>query len=158
MHKESEAIEHAVGIPLLHIADATAAAIRRAGQKRAGLLGTRFTMEDPFYSSRTREKFKIETVVPSPTSRQLVHDVIYGGLCHGVVRSESRKEFQNIICELAAAGADAVILACTEIEMLVSPADSDLPAYASTTLHALAAVDFALQTQTVAAFASFGPI
>jgi aspartate racemase len=145
MHKESEAIEHAVRIPFLHIVDATAAAIRKAGQKRAGLLGTRFTMEDPFYSSRLREKFKIDTVVPSSKSRQLVHDAIYGELCHGVVRPETRKQVQNIIGELAAAGAEAVILGCTEIELLISQADSDLPAYASTTLHARAAVDFALQ-------------
>ena len=135
MHKEAEAIERAVRIPFLHIVDATAAVIRTAGQKRVGLLGTRFTMEEPFYSSRLQDKFEIETVVPSATSRQLIHEVIYRELCRGVILQESREQFQGIIRELAAAGAEAIILGCTEIELLISQADSHLPAYASTSIH-----------------------
>ena|SRR5215469_10123263 len=145
MHKECEAIEGAVQIPFLHIVDAMAAAIKKAGQKRVGLLGTRFTMEDSFYSSRLRQGFEIEAVIPSAASRQLIHDMIYGELCQGLIRPESRREFQRVIREVADAGAEAVILGCTEIELLISESDSDLPVYASTTMHARTAVDFALQ-------------
>ena len=143
MHKLADAITATVGIPLLHIVDVTATAINKSHQKRVGLLATKFTMEEAFYAERMLDKFGIEVIVPSPPSRQLVHNVIYRELCHGVIRDESRERFQEIIRELAGIGAESIILGCTEIELLIST-DSPLPTYPSTTIHAHAAVDFAL--------------
>jgi aspartate racemase len=144
MHKLADSITGAVSIPLLHIADATAAAILNAGHKRVGLLGTKFTMEQLFYASRIQDNFGIEVIVPPDDSRQLIHDVIYDELCHGIIRPESRVRYQKIIGELAASGAESVILGCTEIGLLISGEDSPLPVHDSTTLHAMAAVEFAL--------------
>jgi aspartate racemase len=144
MHKVADSIAASVRIPLLHIADATAAVIQLTAHTRVGLLGTRFTMEDPFYADRLRERFGIEVLIPPPASRQRVHDVIYGELCHGVIRKESRAEYRQIIAALAAEGAQSVILGCTEIGLLISPEDSAIPVHDSTVLHAHAAVDFAL--------------
>jgi aspartate racemase len=144
VHKLADTVERSVRIPLLHIADVTAAAIRRNGRRRVGLLGTRFTMEEDFYVERIRARFGIEVIVPPPRSRQAVHDVIYGELCHGVVRPESREAYRGIIAGMAERGAEAVILGCTEIGLLISGKDSPLPVYDSTSIHAHAAVDFAL--------------
>jgi aspartate racemase len=144
MHKVADSITRSVHIPLLHIVDTTAAAIRQAGHKRVGLLATRFTMEEPFYTGRMRDRFGIDVVIPSPASRQIVHKIIYRELCHGVIRQESREKYQNVIRELSEAGAESIILGCTEIELLISAADSHLPVHPSTTIHAAAAVDFAL--------------
>jgi aspartate racemase len=144
MHKLADRITGAVRIPLLHIVDAVAQAIQRAGQRRVGLLGTRFTMEQPFYADRLRRHLGIETIVPSDTDRQVVHDAIYNELCHGVIREDSRAAFQAIIARLASEGAESVVLGCTEIGLLVSQADSSLPVHDSTRIHAVAAVDFAL--------------
>ena len=101
VHKLAETIGRAVEIPLLHIADVTAAAMERDGRTRVGLLGTRFTMEEGFYVERIRERFGIEVIVPPPASREVVHEVIYGELCHGVVRRESREKYRGIIAGLA---------------------------------------------------------
>ena len=144
MHKIADCITGAIRLPFLHIADATAQAISEAGQRRVGLLGTKFTMEQPFYADRMRQRFGIETVVPAPAERQQIHDIIYDELCHGVIRPESRAGFQRIIDGLAGEGAEAVILGCTEIGLLISAADSSLPVYDSTAIHARAAVDYAL--------------
>ena len=144
MHKLAESITDSVRIPMLHIADAVAHAIRESGQRQVGLLGTRFTMEQSFYGDRMRERFGIETIVPSPADRQVVHDTIYNELCHGVIRKESREAFQQIIARLAAAGAESVILGCTEIGLLISQSDACLPVHDSTLIHANAAVEFAL--------------
>jgi aspartate racemase len=145
MHKVADCITSAVEIPLLHIADAVGQAIRDSGHARAGLLGTRFTMEEPFYADRLRERFGIETVIPTAADRQRIHDVIYDELCHGVVRSESRAQFQAIIGRLADQGAQSVILGCTEIGLLISQAGSTMPLHDSTVLHARAAVDYAME-------------
>jgi len=123
MHKLADAITATVGIPLLHIVDATASAIDKSNEKRVGLLATKFTMEEAFYAERMRDKFGIEVIVPSPPSCQLVHDVIYQELCHGVIREESRERYQEIIRELAGIGAQSIILGCTEIELLISGKD-----------------------------------
>jgi aspartate racemase len=144
MHKVADCITAAVRIPLLHIADVTAAAIRRDGLRRAGLLGTRFTMEETFYADRVRNRFGIDVLVPSEASRQVVHDVIYGELCHGAILPESREKYRQIISELAARGAEGVILGCTEIGLLISAENSPLRVYDSTVLHAHAAVELAL--------------
>ena len=145
MHKLADSVTGAVRIPLLHIADATAEAIRQAGQRRVGLLGTKFTMEQPFYADRLHQGFGIETLIPGDADRQLIHEVIYEELCHGMVRKASREAFRAIIARLAADGAEAVILGCTEIGLLLSQADSSLPVHDSTVLHARAAVEFALR-------------
>jgi aspartate racemase len=144
MHKLCDSITSAVQLPLLHIADAVAEAIRRSGQHRVGLLGTKFTMEEPFYADRMRERFGIATIVPSPADRQVVHDTIYNELCHGIVRESSRAAYQQIMARLAAEGAESVILGCTEIGLLISQEDSSLPVHDSTRIHAAAAVEFAL--------------
>lgn len=145
MHKVADSITRAVRIPLLHIVDVTAAAIRESHQKRVGLLATKFTMEETFYLERMRNPFGIEVIVPSPASRQRVHDVIYRELCHGVVRQESRELYQEIIRELAREGAESIVLGCTEIELLISQRNSKVPVHPSTSIHAHAAVDFALR-------------
>ena len=145
MHKLAESITQAVQIPLLHIVDVTAAVIKQSHEKRVGLLATKFTMEEPFYAKRMRNKYGIEVIVPSAASRQVVHDVIYQELCHGVIRQESRERYQETMEELAEKGAESIILGCTEIELLISQKDSRLPVHPSTTIHAQAAVEFAMR-------------
>jgi amino-acid racemase len=144
MHKLAGCITSAVHIPMLHIADAVGQAVERSGHHCVGLIGTRFTMEQSFYSDRLRQRFGIETLVPLPADRQIVHDVIYNELCQGVIRDESRAAFKNVIARLGEEGAEAVILGCTEIGLLISQKDSILPVHDSTKIHAITAVEFAL--------------
>ena len=144
MHKVAAAIESAVAIPLLHIADATGAAIRAAAHTRVGLLGTRFTMEQDFYRQRLEQRHSLEVLVPDGEARNTVHRIIYDELCQGRVLDESRLGYRRIIAELGARGAQAVILGCTEIVMLIGPRDSSLPVFDTTSLHACAAVEWAL--------------
>lgn len=144
MHKVAPAVTAAVSIPLLHIADPTGAAIRAAGMKRIGLLGTAFTMEEPFYRERLAERFGLETLVPDAADRRLIHRVIFDELCLGSIREESRAAFRQVIARLAEQGAEAIILGCTEIGLLVRAADSPVPLYDTTRLHAEAAVAAAL--------------
>jgi aspartate racemase len=141
MHAVAEAIAAATSVPLLHIADATAAAIQADGVNRIGLLGTRFTMEHNFYRRRL-EGHGLEVVVPDAPQRELVHRIIYDELVRGVVDDSSRREILRVIEDLAAAGAAGVIAGCTEIELLVGPDDVALPYYPTMRLHALAAVDW----------------
>lgn len=143
MHKVADAISAAVTVPLLHVVDVVADAIRAAGIETVALLGTRFTMEDPFYRDRL-ETHGITALVPSAEDRRVVHDVIYDELVLGVVREESRAAYREIIGRLVDGGAEGVILGCTEIELLVSTDDCPVPAFPTTTLHARAAVDFVL--------------
>ena len=144
MHKVAGSIESAVPIPLLHIADATGDAIRQAGHSTVGLLGTRFTMEEAFYRDRLRERHGLQVLVPDEADRGIVHRVIYEELCLGLVRPGSRAEYARILAGLAARGAQAVILGCTEISMLVGPGDSELPLFDTTAVHAQAAAVRAL--------------
>jgi aspartate racemase len=144
MHKLASHIEGAVGIPMIHIADATAKAIQMEEIKKIGLIGTGFTMEQDFYKGRLTEKFGLEVIVPAKTDRDIVHRVIYEELVQGKVIEASKLEYVRIMRELVAQGCEGIILGCTEIMMLVSQADSDVPVFDTTTLHALAAVDFAL--------------
>ncbi|MDD0841311.1 aspartate/glutamate racemase family protein [Pseudomonas sp. Gutcm_11s] len=144
MHKVAAAIEAATDLPLLHIADPTAAAIRSAGLQRVGLLGTRFTMEQPFYRERLEQRHGIEVLVPDDADRDLVHRVIYEELCLGVIREESRLAYRALIERLIARGAEAVILGCTEIGLLVGAEDASVPLFDTTLLHARAAADQAL--------------
>lgn len=143
MHKVADAIEAAIGIPLLHLADVTADAVRRAGLDAVALLGTRFTMEQPFYADRLRSH-GLEVLVPDETDRTLVHDVIYDELVLGVVREGSRAAYVDVVRRLVDRGAQGVVLGCTEIELLIGPGDLEVPVFATTALHARAAVDFAL--------------
>lgn len=144
MHKVAPQMEAAVSIPLLHIADATGAAITAAGHRTVGLLGTRFTMEQDFYRERLREVHGLQVIVPDADDRSLVHDVIYDELCRGVVRDSSREAYRRIMDALVASGADAIILGCTEIGLLVGAQDARVPLFDTTALHANAAVDAAL--------------
>ncbi|HDN9025806.1 TPA: aspartate/glutamate racemase family protein [Aeromonas veronii] len=144
MHKVAPEIEAAINIPLLHIADATAAKLRADGITRVGLLGTRFTMEQDFYKGRLQERFGLAVLVPDEAGRERVHRIIYDELCLGEIRESSRVEYLAIIEGLAAAGAEAVILGCTEIALLVGDARAAVPLYDTTAIHAEAAVALAL--------------
>lgn len=139
MHKVADAVEAASGLPLLHIADPTGAAIRASGLRRIGLLGTRFTMEQAFYRQRLSERHGLEVIVPDEADRERVHRVIYDELCLGQVREPSRDAYRRIIASLAARGAQGVILGCTEIGLLIGPADVAVPLFDTTALHARAA-------------------
>lgn len=143
MHRVADAIERAVTLPFLHIADPTGDALRTVGVERVALLGTRYTMELPFYAARLAERFGIEVLTPHAEDRDTVHRVIYEELCHGLIEPASRAAYAAIIGRLAARGAQAVILGCTEITLLIGERDSPLPVFDTTALHAQAAVDFA---------------
>ncbi|MEP4891906.1 MAG: aspartate/glutamate racemase family protein [Aliiglaciecola sp.] len=144
MHKVADMVEQATKLPLIHIADATAKALIKNQIQKVGLLGTRFTMEQDFYKQRLQDKFAIEVVIPNQTERDLVHNVIYDELCLGKINPCSREAYLTIMQNLVDNGAQAIILGCTEIALLVSQNDTDIPLYNTTDIHALAAVDFAL--------------
>tara|TARA_R110000824_G_scaffold43078_5_gene126290 strand:- start:65247 stop:65939 length:693 start_codon:yes stop_codon:yes gene_type:complete len=144
MHKVAPAIEQAITIPLLHIADATALQLQADGINRVGLLGTRFTMEQNFYIGRLEEQFGIKVVVPEQSERDTIHQVIFDELCQGRIEDVSRQRYLAIIDSLYAQGAQAVILGCTEIAMLVSQQDTAVPLYDTTALHVQRAVAWAL--------------
>ncbi|MFF3399830.1 aspartate/glutamate racemase family protein [Streptomyces sp. NPDC002659] len=143
MHKVAGQVEAAVSVPLLHLADATADAVRAQGITRIGLLGTAFTMEQDFYRDRLAGH-GLDVLTPDAEGRALVHRVIYEELCLGVVREESRAAYQDVIAQLVAAGAEGVVLGCTEIELLIGEKDSPVPVFPTTRLHVEAAVDAAL--------------
>jgi len=145
MHKVAPAIEREIGIRLLHIADATAGEIKGAGISTVGLLGTSFTMEQEFYRGRLVERHGIEVLIPDDREREAVHRVIYDELCAGEIRDDSRAEYVEVIEGLAARGAEAVVLGCTEIPLLVRPADSPIPVFDTTAIHARRAVEWSLE-------------
>ena len=147
MHRMAEAVQNAVSVPLLHIADPTARRIRKAGLRRIGLLGTAFTMEHDFYKGRLRDLHGLDVVVPDEHDRAVVHRIIYDELVAGKVMSASRDAYRQIIARLVADGAEAVILGCTEIMLLVKPEDSPVPLFDTTALHAEAAIAMALEGQ-----------
>ena len=142
MHKMADEIEAATGLQVLHIADATADAIKSQGVKNPGLLATRFTMEQDFYKGRLAEKHGLMTVVPNLEERGEIHAIIYDQLCRGIVQDSSRNTFKHIISRLIEEGADGMILGCTEIPMLISQSDCAVPIFDTTALHAAAAVSF----------------
>jgi aspartate racemase len=144
MHKVTGAIEQAVSIPLLHIADPTALAIKQAGLTTVGLLGTRFTMEQDFYRSRLEKNHGLTVLTPPASGRDRVHQIIYQELCLGQVKDASRKTYLRVIDDLRQQGAQAVILGCTEIAMLVQTQHTDLPLFDTTALHARSAALWAL--------------
>lgn len=145
MHKVAPEVEAAINIPLMHIADATAEVLLEKGIARVGLLGTAFTMEQDFYRGRLADKYGLEVIIPETPERQLVHDIIYQELCLGKIATPSRHRYLEIIDQLAARGADAVILGCTEIGLLVQQSDTMVPLLDTTAIHAQRAVQFACQ-------------
>ena len=145
MHRVASEIEQAISIPLLHIADATALKLKDDNITRVGLLGTRFTMEHNFYKSRITELFGIEVLVPEPDERTLLHAIIYDELCLGKIENTSRQQCLEIISRLFARGAQAVILGCTEIALLISQDHTSIPLYDTTVIHAKQAVSYALK-------------
>ena len=145
MHKVAPAIEAAVRIPLFHIADPTAGEIQRAGLRKVGLLGTRFTMEQAFYKERLRGRHGLDVVVPAADDRDIVHRIIYDELCLGRVVDSSRDAYRRIIADLVAQGAQAVILGCTEISLLVTQQDAAVPLFDTTAIHAHRAALWALE-------------
>jgi len=144
MHKVAPEIEAQISIPILHIADATAKQLQQDGIKRVGLLGTRFTMEQVFYKGRLQQQFGIDVLIPDAEQRQQVHRVIYEELCMGTIRPESRAQYVEIVEDLHRRGAQAVILGCTEIALLIQQHDTDVPLYDTTKIHAEQAVQLAL--------------
>jgi aspartate racemase len=145
MHKMADEVQRAIQIPLLHIADVTAGAVKANGQSRVGLLGTKFTMEQDFYKGRLKEIHGLDVLIPEDKERQVIHDILYNELCLGEIKELSREKFQSIIQNLVKRGAQGVILGCTEIPLIVRQEDYEIPLYDTTALHAQAAVDFALQ-------------
>ena len=143
MHRCAEAIEAAIGVPFLHLADATARAVVEAGVEQVALLGTRYTMEQDFYRARL-ERHGLSVIVPDEPDRTLVHDVIYGELVQGVVSPISQDAYLHVIDRLVERGAQGVIAGCTEIELLVGPDDVEVPYFPTTALHARAAARWAL--------------
>jgi aspartate racemase len=144
MHKVASAVEASAGLPLLHIVDATAEAVVAAGHRKVGLLGTRYTMEQRFYRDRLLHPHGLEAIVPDEPDRAIVHRVIFEELCHGQVSRPSRAEYRRIIAALASRGAEAIVLGCTEIAMLVDAGDASVPLFDTTVIHAQRAVDVAL--------------
>jgi aspartate racemase len=145
MHKVAAQVEAAVDIPLLHIADATAARVQAAGLACVGLLGTKFTMEEAFYRGRLESRHGLSVLTPPADQRALVHGVIYGELCLGAVKADSRRGFQQVVADLVARDARGVILGCTEIGLLLRQADAPVPLFDTATIHAEAAALYALE-------------
>jgi aspartate racemase len=145
MHKMAGEVQHAIGIPLLHIADATGEAIRATPSRRPALLATRYTMEQDFISGRLLDRYGIDVVVPKERDRIELHRIIYDELCLGVVNPKSKTAFLAMIEDFRGEGADGVILGCTELGMLLTQAEMDIPVFDTALIHVRAAVDFALQ-------------
>jgi len=144
MHRMADQVQAQIRIPLLHIADATAARVKAQGLQRIGLLGTRFTMEEGFYRGRLVEKHGLDVLLPGKEDREIVHRVIYDELVLGQIRPASKEQYRHIMARLVAEGAEGIILGCTEISLLVSDQDSPVPLFDTTRIHAEAAVEYAL--------------
>ncbi len=145
MHKLADTVQAGIGIPLLHIADATAEQIKQAGLQRMGLLGTRFTMEEDFYRGRLASQHGLQVVIPNREDRDTVHRIIYEELCVGTIRPESKVQMAGIMSRLVDLGAQGIILGCTELGLLLDAGDTCVPLFDTTRSHALAAVEYALQ-------------
>jgi len=145
MHIMAEAMEKELNIPILHISDATAEEIKRNGIKKVGLLGTKFTMEKDFYKGRLINRHGIDVIIPDEDDRNIVHDIIYNELCMGKVKDSSREKYIEIINKMIQNGAEGIILGCTEICMLISEKDVDIPVFDTTRIHGRYAADFAVK-------------
>jgi aspartate racemase len=146
MHKVAADIEASVRIPLLHIADPTAAEIKAAGFSKVGLLGTRFTMEQAFYKDRLSDRHGLQVITPGAEDRDVIHRIIYEELCLGTILDASRLEYRRVIAALVRQGAEAIVLGCTEIALLVTQQDSSVPLFDTTGIHARKAAELALST------------
>jgi len=144
MHKMADEVQENIGIPLLHIVDATAEKIKAQGMKKVGLLGTRFTMEEEFYRGRLEERHGLEVLIPDEKERQDIHEILYTELCMGQIKKLSQDRFEQIIGNLESRGAEGIILGCTEIPLLVKQEDYKIPLFDTTSLHATQAVEFAI--------------
>jgi aspartate racemase len=144
MHKLYDTLQQNIQIPLLHIADATAEIIKAEGIHKIALLGTRFTMEENFYKGRLVDNYGLEVIIPGSEDMEIVHRIIYDELCAGIIQSESKQRYKDIIQRLVQDGAKGIILGCTEIGLLVKQADSPVPLFDTTEIHAKAAVKYAL--------------
>jgi aspartate racemase len=147
MHKLYDLIQKSVQIPLLHIADATAETIKAEGIQRIALIGTRFTMEENFYKGRLTENYGLDVIIPSPEDMEIIHRIIYDELCAGIIQSDSKQKYKDIIQRLVQEGAEGIILGCTEIGMLVKQEDSPVLLFDTTEIHAKAAVKYALDNR-----------
>lgn len=145
MHKMADDVQNSIKIPLLHIADATAEIIKAQGLKKIGLLGTKFTMEEDFYKGRLIKKYGLDVLIPDEKDRQIVHDVIYHELCLGKINQSSKDQFIRVINKLVDSGAEAVILGCTEIPLLVKQEDVKVLLFDTTRIHAESAVEYYLK-------------
>ncbi|ATM95065.1 aspartate/glutamate racemase family protein [Yersinia frederiksenii] len=145
MHKVADDIETASGLPLLHIADATATQIKRQGISKIGLLGTRYTMEQDFYRGRLMEKHDIDVITPDSADREIINRIIYEELCLGIISENSRQEYRRIMGKLEQQGVQGIIFGCTEITLLVNAQDANVPVFDTTAIHAKAAAEYALK-------------
>ncbi len=144
MHKMAEEVQQNINIPLLHMVDVVAEEIQAKGQKKVGLLGTRFTMEQDFYKGRLLEKHEIEAIIPPLDERKIIHGILYNELCMGEIKKASKDKFRTIINNLVARGAEGIILGCTEIPLLIDQEDYEVSLFDTTTIHARAAVKYAI--------------
>lgn len=145
MHKMADDVQKHIGIPLLHIADSTAEKIKNQGIRKIGLLGTKFTMEEDFYKGRLAKKHGLEVLIPQESDREIVHRVIYDELCLGEIKHSSKEQFKRIMNNLLRNGAEGIILGCTEIGLLVGEEDCQVSLFDTTKIHAVAAVEYALE-------------
>lgn len=144
MHKMAENIEKEAGIKVLHIAEVTGEKIIEKGLKKVGLLGTKFTMEQDFYKKVLKDRFNTDVIIPEEADREVVHKIIYEELCKGILKDTSREKYKEIINKLQAKGAEGVVLGCTEIPLLIKQKDVSVPIFDTTTIHGIAAVEFAI--------------
>ncbi|MBZ9607445.1 aspartate/glutamate racemase family protein [Clostridium estertheticum] len=145
MHKMASDIESRVGIKVLHIAEVTGEKIIQKGMKKVGLLGTKFTMEQEFYKKVLKDKFNIDVIIPDENERDILHEIIYNELCRGLISEGSREKYKKIINNLSLKGAEGIVLGCTEIPLLIKQEDINIPVFDTTTIHAISAVEFALE-------------
>jgi aspartate racemase len=148
MHRMFDEVQAKIGIPMLHIADATAERIAAAGLRQVGLLGTRYTMEQDFYKGRLVERYGLDVLVPDEVGRDTVHRIIYDELVVGVIKSESKAAYIDVMRDLVARGAQGIILGCTEITLLVGQSDTTVPVFDTTAIHAVAALEAAVAAET----------
>jgi aspartate racemase len=146
MHKMADDVQKNIDIPLLHIADATAQVIKSQGLTKIALLGTRYTMEEQFYKGRLESEHDLTVLIPDEADREIIHRVIYDELCLGAVKTSSKAKYQVIMEKLIQAGAQGIILGCTEISLLISESDSPVPTFDTTLIHAVSAVEYALSS------------
>jgi aspartate racemase len=144
MHKLAPDIESKVGIKVLHIAEAAGKKIIEKNIKTVGLLGTKFTMEEDFYKKVLKDKFNINVSIPDENDREVIHQIIYNELCKGIIKDPSREKYKKIINKLSLNGAEGIVLGCTEIPLLIKQKDVNIPIFDTTAIHAVSAVEFAL--------------